>query len=151
MRSKNTAMKLACILGSFAFLMAIVAYAAVTFSAYSGGSPNGGFGPPIIATFDWSWSVNNQFAYPISGTADPDHCKFKKDGLFDSTKFSYNPPPFTNSSIPAGSVWSDRFDVNCNVMVSGNKYFWKWDSWKVKAAGSSGTGSKGKGSKYNCF
>ena len=151
MRSKNTAMKLACILGGFAFLMAIAAYAAVTFSTYSGGIPNGGFGPPITASFDWSWAINNQLSYPISGTANPDDCMLKKDGFFDSTVFSINPPSITNSSIPKTSVWADDYEVNCTVMESGNKYFWKWDSWKVKAAGSSGTGSGGKGSKYNCF
>ena len=152
MRSKNTAMKLACILGSFVFLMAIVAYA-VSFSAGNDYNPSGGFGPPITADFEWNWTVNNDLSYPISATANPTSTHFirHRSWLPDDTEYTLDPSPITNSSIPAGTVWDDDTSASCSVMVSGNKYYWKWDSWTVQAAGSSGSGSGGKGGQYNCF
>ena len=152
MRSKNNkAMKLACILGSFAFLMAIVAYA-VIFSLGNHYNPAGGSGPPITATFEWNWTVNSTSSYSISATADPDDCRLKKhvSGWFDSTVYSINPAPI-NQSILSNDKWvGDHSVSSSSVMVSGNKYYWHWDSWEVRADGSSGSKSGGKGSHYNC-
>ncbi len=150
MRSKNTAMKLACILGSFAFLMAIVAYA-VIISQGNFSQPSGGSGPRISATFEWLWGVTNDRAHSINATANPENCQFMRQTPGpDIADYSNNPASVTHT-IGAGKTWSNFRSRTCDVMESGNNYYWKWNSWPVDTTtNDSGSAPGGSGSTYNC-
>ena len=154
MKFKNTVLKLACILGGLALLMPILAYA-VTFSTDESTTPSGGSGAPMTASFSWSWAtINFNDATAVSATGDPQNCRLRKESPWfpDTTVFSINPEPITDSNVASGNRSATEYYVSCNVMESGNKYHWDWEKWGIQASdgASGGTLSGGRSGAYNC-
>jgi hypothetical protein len=157
MKRRDTVYKALCGVGIVALVVPFAVYAA-GFSQSVVYDPDGGAGPPITATFDWNWTIDNTHPYNISGNARPDDAYLMRvrATIFLPDEIALHHTAHTHPTgsglLEPGQSWGDIHAYSGFNMSVGNNCYWKWDSWKLNATcGHDSTYGGDRGPDYQCY